>query len=160
MKRAAEEGRGEESQAVMCYANGGWVRRVLGTNIPQYPAAALATPLPAKKDRAKLARKDAVAVSAVSKEINKEPRNSTDLIRELKDQRAASNSRTASFALPPSSVDPLSHVRQEPYYCHVSTVYRCSYYYLPLSLLSLWCCCSYSYSDFATATALLQFHSY
>ncbi|KAI1150725.1 WD40-repeat-containing domain protein [Nemania diffusa] len=80
-----------------------------GTNIPQYPAAALATPLPAKKDRAKLARKDAVAVSAVSKEINKEPRNSTDLIRELKDQRAASNSRTASFALPPSSVDPLSH---------------------------------------------------
>ncbi|KAI1121023.1 WD40-repeat-containing domain protein [Nemania abortiva] len=89
----------------------------VGTNIPQLPAASTPapaptptpTPTPIKKDRAKVARKD--AVSAVAKEIssNKENRTSADFIRDSKDQRPALHSRAATSAHPPSSVDPLSH---------------------------------------------------
>ncbi|KAI8625622.1 WD40 repeat-like protein [Xylariaceae sp. FL1651] len=61
----------------------------VGSNIPQRAASTLA-----KKDRAKIARKDAVG---------KEPRDSKD----LKDLKA--NGRTSSSANPPTAVDPLSH---------------------------------------------------
>ncbi|KAI0541846.1 hypothetical protein GGR58DRAFT_389264 [Xylaria digitata] len=80
----------------------------VGTDISQRPAS---TPIPPKKERAKVARKD--AVSAVSKETIKEPRNSRDSIKDLKEQRAASNGRTSSSTHPSASVDPLSHVRRE-----------------------------------------------
>ncbi|GAW22707.1 hypothetical protein ANO14919_122500 [Xylariales sp. No.14919] len=76
----------------------------IGTDISQRPAS---TPTPARKERAKTARKD--VVSAASKEFIKEPRNSRDSIKDVKEQRAASNGRTTSFPHAPASVDPLSH---------------------------------------------------
>ncbi|KAI1419559.1 WD40-repeat-containing domain protein [Xylaria sp. FL1777] len=80
----------------------------VGTDTPPRPAPTLT---PAKKERAKSARKD--AISAVSKDTVKEPRNSRDSIKDSREQRTASNGRTTSSAHPSSSVDPLSHVRRE-----------------------------------------------
>ncbi|KAI1174114.1 WD40-repeat-containing domain protein [Nemania sp. FL0916] len=91
-----------------------------GTDISPRPLltpvqATAPTPIsiPAKKDRAKSARKD--AVSAVTREITRETgTNSIDFAGDSKDQRdqrivIAANGRTASFGHPSSSVDPLSH---------------------------------------------------
>ncbi|KAI1349826.1 WD40-repeat-containing domain protein [Xylaria sp. FL0043] len=84
----------------------------VGTDIPARPAPT-PTPVPAlaKKERgAKSARKD--AISAVSKDVVKEPRHSRDSIKDLRerDLRTSSNGRiTSSSAHPSASVDPLSH---------------------------------------------------
>ncbi|KAI1185623.1 WD40-repeat-containing domain protein [Nemania serpens] len=84
---------------------------ILGTDIPQRPSSTPTPPTTAKKDRAKPARKD--AVSAMSKEtLIRDTRNSADIVtKDLKDQRATANGRTASSSTPNplSSVDPLSH---------------------------------------------------
>ncbi|KAI2638319.1 WD40 repeat-like protein [Xylaria nigripes] len=68
----------------------------LSTNISRRLAST-----PVKNDRPK-GRKD-----AVSKEITKEPGNSRDSIKDVRDQRT--NGRTASPAQPPTAIDPLSH---------------------------------------------------
>ncbi|KAI0512814.1 WD40-repeat-containing domain protein [Xylaria bambusicola] len=78
----------------------------VGTDISQR-LSSTPTQTPAKKERAKPARKD--TTSAVSKDAIKEPRNSRDSIKDFKDQRNATNGRTTSFAHPSASVDPLSH---------------------------------------------------
>ncbi len=69
-------------------------------------------PAAARKERAKTAHKE--AISAVSKDIVKEPRNSRDSIKDAREQRAAPHGRTTLSAHPSASVDPLSHVRREP----------------------------------------------
>ncbi|KAI1739937.1 WD40-repeat-containing domain protein [Xylaria scruposa] len=77
-----------------------------GTDIlQQRPPSA---PTPVKKDRAKTARRD--ADSAISKEVIKEPADSRDSIKDdIRDQRVATNGRTASPIHRSDSVDPLSH---------------------------------------------------
>ncbi|KAI0976464.1 WD40-repeat-containing domain protein [Xylaria arbuscula] len=78
----------------------------VGTDILSRPAPA---PTPAKKERAKSARKD--AVSAVARDgAAKEPRNSRDS-KDFREQKTTtSNGRTtSSSALAPASLDPLSH---------------------------------------------------
>ncbi|KAI0554309.1 WD40-repeat-containing domain protein [Xylaria curta] len=78
----------------------------IGTDIlQQRPPSA---PTPVKKDRAKSARKD--ADSAISKDIIKEPAEPRDSIKDdIRDQRVATNGRTASPIHRSDSVDPLSH---------------------------------------------------
>ncbi|KAK5635952.1 hypothetical protein RRF57_011664 [Xylaria bambusicola] len=78
----------------------------VGTDISQR-LSSTPTQTPARKEKAKTSRKD--TTPAVSKETIKEPRNSRDSIKDLKDQRNPANGRTTSFAHPSASVDPLSH---------------------------------------------------